>query len=128
MEQQQPSIFESGISNELKHELAGAANWAKIVAIIGFTGAALSFMVSLASGQIFTGLISVIIAVIMNVFMFRFGKNTSAAIKTSDQGELIEGFSAIKTYFKISAILILIVFIIVILAIFGGFMGAILGS
>lgn len=125
--EQQNSIFESGLSHELKQELANAANWGKIVAIIGFCGAAAGFFVNLSKGSIFGGLISVAFAVVINVFMYRFGNNTSNSIKSSDQGELIEGVSALKTYFKISAIIILIVLILAVLAFLFGVLGAAIG-
>jgi len=126
--EQHNSIFESGISSELKQEMAAAANWGKIVSVIGFSGAALSFMVNISNSQILSALFGVIVSVILNVFMYRFGSNTGNAIKSSDQGELIEGLGALKTYFKITAIIILIVLILVILAVLGGFVGALLGS
>lgn len=125
---EQNSIFDGNMAPELKLELGGAAKWGRIAAIVGLIGAGLSFIVSLAAGSVFGSLVSTVIAVVLNVFLLRFGNNSNNAIESNDQGLLIEGMEALRTYFKITAILIIIACVLVGVIVLGtmiiGMMGA----
>lgn len=125
---QQHSIFDGGMAPELKQELAGAAKWGRVTAIVGLVGAGLSLIAGIAAGSLLGSLLSVVLAVVMNIFLLRFGNHSNTAIQSNDQGSLIEGMEALRTYFKIMAIIILIVCVLVGIIILGSVFIGLMGS
>ncbi len=110
---EQNSIFESNILPDLKQQITGSASWAKITAIVALVGAGLSLVTSISAGDFFTAVISTIITVVLNIFLLRYATNTLNGTKQNDQGLFIEGVEALRVYFKVSAIIMIIIVILV---------------
>ncbi len=125
---EQNSIFESNILPDLKQQITGSASWAKITAIVALVGAGLSLVTSISAGDFFTAVISTIITVVLNIFLLRYATNTLNGTKQNDQGLFIEGVEALRVYFKVSAIIMIIIVILVGIILLGsiavGMMGA----
>jgi hypothetical protein len=125
---EQNSIFESNILPDLKQQITGSASWAKIAAIVSLVGAGLSLVTSISAGDFFTAVISTIITVVLNIFLLRYATNTLNGTRQNDQGLFIEGVEALRVYFKVSAIIMIIIVILVGIILLGsiavGMMGA----
>jgi uncharacterized membrane protein YhdT len=131
------NIFNVGIDDTARNHLRTAATWARIIAIIafasyavniitaflgkkagGFTGEEVSGLAASASrgSEIISAIIGAVIGIILNIFLLRFGSNTREAMDNLSQGSLETGLNGLRSYFKMSAILLIIVGIFVLLA------------
>lgn len=126
-------IFELKLEPEVKDQLLGMATWARIIAVAAFFSMALSFIVMLTrggksvsgsgtmasigkAGELAGVIISTIIGVILNLFLYRFATQAKRALETTDQTLLEGGLNNLTGYFKMMGILLLIVLVFVVLA------------
>lgn len=100
--------FKLDVTPKIKQDLSTAAVWASIVAIVGFVSAAISLLRGLMLGGFIAVIISAGIAVLLNIYLFQFGKASKKALESNDATQLDEGLSDLKTYFKIYGILVII--------------------
>lgn len=131
------NLFNVGIDDTARNHLRTAATWARIIAIIAFISYAVNIIVAFlgkkattfesaeVSGlaasagrgaDIASALIGAIIGIILNIFLLRFASNTKEAMDNLSQGSLETGLNGLRTYFKMSAILLIIAGIFVLLA------------
>lgn len=125
-------IFELKLEPEVKDQLLGMATWARIIAVAAFFSMALSFIVTLTgggksvsgsgtmasigkAGELAGVIISTIIGVILNLFLYRFATQAKRALETTDQTLLEGGLNNLTGYFKMMGILLLIVLVFAVL-------------
>lgn len=108
--------FKLEVTPKIKQDFTTAAVWASIVAIVGFISAAISLLNGLLLGALVSVVISAGIAVLLNVYLFQFGKASKKAIENNDATQLDEGLINLKTYFKIYGILMIIVIVFFVFA------------
>lgn len=140
------SLFQMNLDAQNSYTLRSSASWAKVLGVVGIiTGAVLIILMAIAMGQlesrgyryrrsgfdnIFgdsaatrTGfwimIITGIIFVIGGIFSFNFGNKISAALKSNDQNGLNNGFAALRNYFALRSIVVIIVMIILLMALSG---------
>ncbi len=132
-------LFEVSFDYSAKESLKAAASWAKIIAILGFVSYGITLLAAvLGKAQTLKGfsdsasdvastvysIVTVVIGVAITIFLFKFAQKTAQGINQLHQGSLEEGFSALRYYFKIQGILLIIViafvFLVVILAVVSG--------
>jgi hypothetical protein len=130
-------IIDSTISMHLRE----TAVWGKFLSIIGFVYCGLVAMGAIFAASLFAkitgssvgnsggilagGSIAIFylaIAVViffMSMYLFRFAKNTQAAIKANDQDELTTSFKNLKIYFRFAGIITVVTLIFTVLGIIG---------
>lgn len=115
MENKLNDIYNLQVSPRLKDDLATAARWGKIAAIIGFVSSLIGLLANFAKGSIVSGLIGAGLAALMYTYLFQFGSKTQAALYSNDQGTFLEGLKNLQIYFKIAGILVIVVLAIAVL-------------
>ena len=124
------SIFEFGIDQEGKSQLAGIAMWTNVNAIIGFVALGVSLISTIIAmgqmsrysgsaaggGLIFGIMIQLTISLILNITLIGAASNLKKALALTDQGFFGIGLTKLATYFKIVGILTIIVLVLVVLA------------
>lgn len=147
MEQQnQNSIFsELEFDNIARSHIETMAQWALVIAVIGIVtnvvGLAQLFLSpypassmsqegfssllnsSLAASK-FIGVISIGIALLINVFLYLFARKAKTSSQAGDGNGIGRSFAHLKTYFMIMSIILVIVLVICLLAMLLGGMGA----
>jgi hypothetical protein len=141
------SLFQMNLDAQNSYTLRSSASWAKVLGVVGIvTGAILITFMAIAMdklgsrgygyrrggfGDIFEGstaaartgfwifIIAGIIFVIGGIFSYNFGNKISAALKTNDQNGLNNGFAALRNYFALRSIVIIIVMIFLLMALSG---------
>ncbi len=129
MENQLDNIFKISFDDNSRGHLKTISMWAKITAICAFVGYAVALVSaflgknqsssyvtsegfqtnSLVRGSSIAGAFLVaIIGVAINYFLYKFAVDTNEGISNIDQQKLNEGLQSLKTYYKISGILIII--------------------
>jgi hypothetical protein len=103
MEHNIDDLFKIEMSNKLRDDLRTTANWARIIAIIGFVSIFCSMMVNISTGAFFTAFFTAAFSVLLYIFLLKFGRQTKAGIDDNDQDSLNEGLLNLRTYFKIIA-------------------------
>lgn len=119
------NVFQLTVDTQTRDELQRCAYWAKIIAMVAFISAAISLIFvfinpqyeAQRSAMIMLTLIMTTISVVINVFLYRFGTKTTAAIHTLNQRDFAEGITGLQTYFKILGIILIIILSIMVLAI-----------
>ncbi len=111
------SIFEFSFTEKLKGDIRMAAIWARVVAIFSFIASAITLLNSMRNGSLFFACIMTAISVTVSIYLFNFGAKTKKGIENVAQDELEEGLNDLRSYFKISGIVLLVVMIIVFLII-----------
>ncbi|NOT51718.1 MAG: hypothetical protein HOP10_10630 [Chitinophagaceae bacterium] len=131
------SLFQMNLDAQNSYNLRSSASWAKVLGVVGIlTGAILIIMMGITLSRIEevdrysrydrntiqeifaakTGLwimiISGIIFIIGGVFSFNFGNRINAALKSNDQDGLNAGFAALRNYFALRGITLIIVLIL----------------
>lgn len=116
-------IFDISFDQAAKESLRATASWAKIIAILGFVSYGVSLLgVFLGKEQSLTGttesssgawsiistIVTVAIGVTIAIFLLKFARKTLEGVNQLHQGSLEEGFSALRYYFKIQGILLII--------------------
>lgn len=114
------SIFKVSVDHNTMEQLKTATTWARIVAIVGFISAGLTLLGSFVSpgasaaeqavmvGSIFGSLIVAVIAVIINLFLYKFANYTATSLSTMNQEQFNSGINNLRSYFKIVGILVII--------------------
>ena len=62
-------------------------------------------------------IITILVGLLLNLFLFRFAMQARAGLNGLNQASLNSSFNSLKIYFMITAILCILVFLIVILAV-----------
>ena len=139
MEQQNSDLFsdEIKIDETGKNHILGLASWAMLIVIVSvlgyvldlldaFTGRNEAAVQSEGFGVYFkTGgnsiggaILSLLIGLLINFFLFRFAKQSRSGITALNQDELNRSFRNLKIYFIIGSILMIIVSLIVLIGVF----------
>jgi hypothetical protein len=113
---QSNSLFNLKIEGPARELLHTIATWARIIAIVGFISASLSLLEMIigkkggglaAFANIIT-VVTLIVSVVFNIFLFRFAKHTLESLSNMSQVQFNEGTNNLKTYFKLYGIFIII--------------------
>lgn len=139
MEQQNSDLFsdEIKIDETAKNHILGLASWAMLIVIVSvlgyvldlldaFTGRNEGAVQSEGFGVYFTtggnsiggAILSLLIGLLINFFLFRFAKQSRSGITALNQDELNRSFRNLKIYFIIISILMIIVSLIVLIGVF----------
>lgn len=134
------SLFQMNLDAQNSYNLRSSASWAKVLGVVGIiTGAILVILMAITLSklesvggyryrrggfdQVFatkTGLwiviISGIIFIIGGIFSFSFGNKINAALRANDQNGLNSGFAALRNYFALRSITIIIVLLILVIS------------
>jgi hypothetical protein len=140
------SLFQMNLDAQNSYNLRTAASWAKVLGVVGIiTGAIIVIIMAIAMSKlqgysgygryrrggldgIFGGslgatkmgfwimIISGIIFVLGGIFSFGFGNKINAALRSNDQNGLNSGFAALRNYYAVRSITIIIVLIFLLLA------------
>ena len=139
------SLFQMNLDAQNSYNLRSAASWAKVLGVVGIiTGVIIIILMAIAMTQlqgyngygyrrggldgIFGGgmgatkmgfwimIISGIIFILGGIFSFGFGNKINAALRSSDQNGLNSGFAALRNYYAVRSITIIIVLIFLLLA------------
>jgi len=140
------SLFQMNLDAQNSYTLRSSASWAKVLGVVGIiTGAILVILMAIAMGQLesrgyryrrgsFDGLfggsaatktgfwimiITGIIFVVGGIFSFNFGNKINAALRSNDQDGLNNGFAALRNYFALRSIVVIIVLIFFLMALAG---------
>jgi hypothetical protein len=128
---QQDDLFDVEVDSISKKHISEMAVWAKIVAISAFISYGLSLVIAIfgnrSAGEGFVAsttkasslagvLITLIIGVIINIYLFKFSNEVKNGIDGTDQGSLENGFNSLRIYFKIIGILIIIFISLMVIA------------
>ncbi len=116
------------IEQETINDLNTTRRWTMFLAILGFIGIGIMLIIGIVAGLFLSvfktdanlsvlesGLAFFLILVITVIyffpmlFLFRFSKHTSNAVKTFDKQELRKAFKNLRAYFVYTGILILVV-------------------
>lgn len=136
------SLFQMNLDAQNSYNLRSSASWAKVLGVVGImTGIILIIMMAItlsrieeagrysrydrSSGieEIFaakTGLwiiiITGIIFIIGGAFSYNFGNKIGAALKSNDQNGLNGGFAALRNYFALRSITLIIVLLLLLIS------------
>lgn len=135
------SLFQMNLDAQNSYNLRSSASWAKVLGVVGImTGIILIIMMAITlskiegSGysrydrgggieEIFaakTGLwiiiITGIIFIIGGAFSYNFGNKIGAALKSNDQNGLNSGFAALRNYFALRSITLIIVLLLLLIS------------
>ena len=140
------SLFQMNLDAQNSYTLRSSASWAKVLGVVGIlTGALLVILMAIAMGQLesrgysyrrgsFDGMfggsaatktgfwimiITGIIFVVGGIFSFNFGNKINAALRSNDQAGLNNGFAALRNYFALRSIVVIIVMIFFLMALSG---------
>ena len=137
------SLFSLNIDGNTNYTLRSAASWAKVLGVVGIIMAVLFFVFAIAfqssmnrlggggyyrddfsGGNRMFGNIGMIMYIICGIaqlisslFALNFGNKISKALKTNDQNSLNGGFAAVRNYFALWAILLIITLLFLLIAI-----------
>lgn len=130
MEQQQHSeLFpDMDIDHIAKQHIRSAASWAMIIVVTTVLGYVVSLLVTFlskkpavqqsegfditrvsAGGEAVTEIISILIGLFINFFLFRFATQARAAVSDFSQQQMGGAFRSLKIYFMITTILAILV-------------------
>jgi hypothetical protein len=137
---QPSSLFEMNLDAQNSYNLRSSASWAKVLGVVGImTGVILIIMMVItlsrvenvsrysrydrndlqdifaAKTSLWILILSGIIFIIGGVFSFSFGNKMNTALKANDQNGLNAGFAALRNYFALRSITIIIVLLILLL-------------
>ena len=135
------SLFQMNLDAQNSYNLRSSASWAKVLGVVGImTGIILIIMMAIALSklegagynrydrgggieEIFaakTGLwiiiITGIIFIIGGAFSYNFGNKIGAALKSNDQNGLSNGFAALRNYFALRSITLIIVLLLLLIS------------
>ena len=140
------SLFQMNLDAQNSYTLRSSASWAKVLGVVGIiTGAVLIILMAIAMRQvesrgyrsrrgsfdgIFDGsaatktgfwilIITGVIFVVGGIFSFNFGNKINAALRSNDQNGLNNGFAALRNYFALRSIVVIIVMIILLMGLSG---------
>ena len=126
-QQESSSLFSLNLDAQNSYTLRSAASWGKVVGVVGIIMGILIMLSGLVAQQntgysyrsrdtslinnigiIFT-MIMGLIMIVSSIFALNAGNKISNALRTNDQNSLNSGFSYIRNYFAIWAIVIIII-------------------
>ena len=137
------SLFQMNLDAQNSYTLRSSASWAKVLGVAGMiTGAVLIILMAIAMSQLesrgyryrrsglggmfgdsgatklglWIMIITGIIFVIGGIFSFNFGNKINAALRSNDQNGLNNGFAALRNYFALRSIVVIIVLIFFLMA------------
>jgi hypothetical protein len=119
------NFFSVAFDENTRRQIRTAAQWARIVALCSFISYAVSLVVvffgrsetieyggntiTTSKGSSAIGvLISTVIGVIINYFLYRFADSTIKGMDAQDSIKANDGFNNLRIYFKVTGILIII--------------------
>jgi len=127
-QQQSSSLFSLNLDAQNSYTLRGAASWAKVLGVVGIILGILFIILGIAVQQAMTSsygyrsrdtttignlgmvfyMIIGLIVIISSIFALNAGNKITNALRANDQASLSSGFSFIRNYFAIWAIVIII--------------------
>ena len=134
-----------------KSYLAGAAKWAKFLAIVSFICCGLMVVMALSAGAwmsalgssmgaygamyaagstavfTITYLAAAIVSFILALFLFRFATKAQQALAQNDNGLVVESLGNLKNYFQINGIILIIALAFIALGIVIGIIAGVAG-
>jgi hypothetical protein len=135
------SLFQMNLDAQNSYNLRSASSWAKVLGVVGIiTGAVIVIWMAVqlsklnrlsdygyrrgafdnifeARTGIWTFIISGVIFIVGGIFSFNFGNKINQALKSSDQDGLNSGFAALRNYFALRAITIIILLLLFLIVI-----------
>lgn len=139
------SLFQMNLDAQNSYNLRSAASWAKVLGVVGIiTGAIIIILMAIAMSQLqgyrgygyrrggldemFGGslgatklglwimIITGIIFILGGIFSFNFGNKINTALRSNDQNGLNSGFAALRNYYALRSIIVIIVLLFLFLA------------
>ena len=139
------SLFQMNLDAQNSYNLRSAASWAKVLGVVGIiTGTILVILMTITLSQlrdyngysyrrsgldgifgsssgtaklgIWIMIITGIIFILGGIFSFGFGNKINAALRSSDQNGLNNGFAALRNYYAVRSITVIIVLLFLMLA------------
>lgn len=140
------SLFQMNLDAQNSYNLRTAASWAKVLGVVGMiTGAIIIILMLIAMNQLqgYRGyggyrrggldgliggslgatrmglwimIISGIIFILGGLFSFGFGNKINAALRSNDQNGLNSAFAALRNYYAVRSITVIIVLLFLLLA------------
>lgn len=134
------SLFQMNLDAQNSYNLRSSASWAKVLGVVGIiTGTILIIMMAIALSKIEgnsygyrrssgfdevfatkTGIwiviLTGIIFIVGGIFSFNFGNKMNAALKSNDQNGLNTGFAALRNYFALRSITLIIVLLLLLIS------------
>jgi len=142
---QSSSLFQLNIDANNASTLRSAANWAKILGILGIVFGLLFILIAfvvqntinstyrrfddygpsqntgiLATGAMAVYIVMGLLTIIGSIFALNFGSKVSSALRTNDSNTLRSGFAGARNYFAFWAILMIIGLLFMVIAIASG--------
>jgi hypothetical protein len=130
------NVFELGVNEETKDNMAGISQWMQISAITAFVSTAVSLISatmayskastyaslrgSSAGSSLAGAVIMAIVSIILNILLIQAAGNIKKGLAQSEQGYFNLGLSKMATYFKVWGILIIVLLSIFVLVFFFG--------
>lgn len=135
------SLFQMNLDAQNSYNLRSSASWAKVLGVVGIiTGAIFVILMAITLSKLDsigrydrynrggldmmfatkTGLwivvITGIIFIIGGIFSFNFGNKINAALRANDQNGLNGGFAALRNYFALRSITVIIVLLLLLIS------------
>jgi hypothetical protein len=122
------------IDGTARQHLASIASWAMVVVVVAVIGYLLSFIqlftapkyskrsegfelpLAVSGNDTFSVIFTIMVGLLINYFLYRFATLAKKSLSGLQQGELGRSFASLKTYFIITCVILIIVFVIVFLA------------
>lgn len=138
MENNDSSLFELQIDQQVSSYLSETAKWGKFLAIMGFIGCGILVLVGIFAGSLMASLSSIegaaigtsflmVIYILLALlyffpclYLFNFASKMQKAIRSNDQIQLTESFKNLKSCYKFMGILMIVILAIYALAFIGG--------
>lgn len=137
MQEQDSNLFtEVSIDETAKRNIAGIVSWAMVVVVTAVIGYVLSvvslfttdsseavqsegFMsyLSLGGDGAASVIISLVIGLVINFFLYRFATLAKGSLATQNQEQLANSFRNLKIYFAITAILMILLLLLFLLGV-----------
>lgn len=149
MDQQNQNLFDLHVDHIVSSQLSEAAKWGRFIGIVGMIFSALFVLFGLFAGTLigsmmpmmgggdaagmgmigagfftFMFLIIALVYFFPALFLFRFGSQAQAAIKSNDQPKLQSSIKNLKACFRFMGILMIIGLAFYVLAFLGSLAGA----
>ena len=136
-EENQTHLFEDiSFDQTARQHLRNIIKWSMIIVVVSVTGYVISLVqvffsrpdtmpsaegfvreLALTGEDTFSTILSVIVGLAVNFFLYRFASNAKAALDGMDQNKLGKSFGNLKSYFIIMAVLFIIAFAAIILVV-----------
>jgi hypothetical protein len=141
---QPESLFNISFDEATRIQIKQAAVWAKVITLCAFVGYAIALVVAIFgqpalpdeavgitvyahTGNMVGVILTVALGVFINYFLYRFAVETAKGMDNMDPIKTNDGFNALRRYFKIYGILIIIALCFLVLVLLIGLLAG-LGS